>query len=108
MVPRESLPLLTLSTVDPARSALEQGRDAAGGDDGQGLADFGLHPRDQALDLRQVALWVLRIFSADYGFRLFIKDDTYADPDRFFSFRRATHRGEPTYGRQISLIGLPA
>ncbi len=32
--------------------------------------------------------------------------DTYSDPDRFFSYRRATHRGEPTYGRQISLIGL--
>lgn len=33
--------------------------------------------------------------------------DTYADEGRFFSFRRATHRGEPDYGRQISLIGLP-
>jgi YfiH family protein len=33
--------------------------------------------------------------------------DTYADADRFFSFRRATHKGEPGYGRQISLIGLP-
>lgn len=33
--------------------------------------------------------------------------DTYADPERFFSFRRATHRNEPGYGRQISLIGLP-
>jgi YfiH family protein len=33
--------------------------------------------------------------------------DTYADPDRFFSYRRATHLGEPTYGRQISLIALP-
>lgn len=32
--------------------------------------------------------------------------DTYANPDRFYSFRRATHRGEPAYGRQISLIGL--
>ncbi|MBR0552335.1 peptidoglycan editing factor PgeF [Stakelama marina] len=32
--------------------------------------------------------------------------DTYADPDRFFSYRRATHRGEPDYGRQISIIGL--
>ena len=32
--------------------------------------------------------------------------DTYGDEDRFYSFRRATHRGEPTYGRQISLIGL--
>jgi len=34
--------------------------------------------------------------------------DTYADTDRFFSFRRATHRGEADYGRQISLIGLSA
>jgi polyphenol oxidase len=32
--------------------------------------------------------------------------DTYAHEDRFFSFRRATHRGEPSYGRQISLIAL--
>jgi polyphenol oxidase len=32
--------------------------------------------------------------------------DTYADADRFFSYRRATHRGEPSYGRQISIIGL--
>ena len=34
--------------------------------------------------------------------------DTYADPDRFFSFRRSTHRAEPDYGRQISLVALPA
>lgn len=33
--------------------------------------------------------------------------DTYARPDRFFSYRRATHLGEPGYGRQIALIGLP-
>jgi YfiH family protein len=32
--------------------------------------------------------------------------DTYADPDRFFSYRRTTHLGEPSYGRQIALIGL--
>jgi len=32
--------------------------------------------------------------------------DTYAAPDRFFSYRRATHLGEPDYGRQLSLIGL--
>lgn len=33
--------------------------------------------------------------------------DTYSDAARFFSYRRATHLGEPTYGRQFSLIGLP-
>jgi YfiH family protein len=32
--------------------------------------------------------------------------DTYTDADRFFSYRRATHHGEPDYGRQIALIGL--
>ncbi|MCJ2187137.1 peptidoglycan editing factor PgeF [Novosphingobium beihaiensis] len=32
--------------------------------------------------------------------------DTYSAPERFYSFRRATHKGEPDYGRQISLIGL--
>ena len=32
--------------------------------------------------------------------------DTCADAPRFFSYRRATHRGEPGYGRQISIIGL--
>ncbi len=34
--------------------------------------------------------------------------DTYADAGRFYSYRRASHRGEPAYGRQISLIGVPA
>lgn len=33
-------------------------------------------------------------------------EDTYAQEERFYSFRRATHRKEPGYGRQISLIGL--
>lgn len=33
--------------------------------------------------------------------------DTYPAVERFYSFRRATHRDEPDYGRQISLIGLP-
>ena len=32
--------------------------------------------------------------------------DTYADDTRFFSFRRATHRGESDYGRMMSAIAL--
>jgi len=31
---------------------------------------------------------------------------TYADPDRFYSFRRTTHRGEPDYGRHVNAIAL--
>ena len=34
--------------------------------------------------------------------------DTYGLESTFHSFRRATHRGEPTYGRQFSLVSLPA
>jgi YfiH family protein len=34
--------------------------------------------------------------------------DTYPAEDRFYSYRRATHRGEATYGRQLSVIGLRA
>jgi len=33
--------------------------------------------------------------------------DTYSRSDLFYSYRRATHKGEPDYGRQISLIALP-
>ena len=32
--------------------------------------------------------------------------DTYADESRFYSYRRATHRGEPGYGREIAVMGL--
>jgi YfiH family protein len=32
--------------------------------------------------------------------------DTYSHEDRFYSFRRATHRGEPVSGRQIAIIGI--
>lgn len=48
-----------------------------------------------------------RLAAAGIGQVIALGEDSYAQPDRFFSFRRATHRGEPGYGRQISLIGLP-
>jgi len=31
---------------------------------------------------------------------------TYADPERFFSYRRSTHLGEPDYGRHVNAIML--
>ena len=31
---------------------------------------------------------------------------TYADPRRFYSFRRTTHHGEPDYGRHVNAIAL--
>jgi YfiH family protein len=35
-----------------------------------------------------------------------VAHDTCAEADAFFSYRRATLRGEPDYGRQLSVIGL--
>lgn len=49
-----------------------------------------------------------RLRAAGVGTVALLGEDTYSQPDRFFSFRRATHRGEPDYGREISLIGLPS
>ena len=34
------------------------------------------------------------------------RPDTCADSERFFSYRRATHRREPDYGRGLSIISL--
>ncbi len=33
-------------------------------------------------------------------------EDTYSQPEHFYSYRRSCHLSEPGYGRQISLIGL--
>lgn len=49
---------------------------------------------------------VHRLLAAGVGEVEALSLDTYADADRFYSYRRATHRGEPDYGRQVSLIGL--
>ncbi len=35
-----------------------------------------------------------------------LENDTYAEEGDFFSYRRATHRGEADYGRQVSAIML--
>ena len=47
-----------------------------------------------------------RLESAGVGRAEGLNLDTYADADRFYSYRRSTHLGEPSYGRQISMIGL--
>lgn len=47
-----------------------------------------------------------RLQAAGIGSVAMLGQDTYAQEARFYSFRRATHRGEPGYGRQIALIGL--
>jgi hypothetical protein len=50
---------------------------------------------------------VHRLIAAGIGEVEALNLDTYADPDRFFSYRRATHSGEADYGRQLSAIAIP-
>lgn len=47
-----------------------------------------------------------RLRTAEVGAVHDLAEDTYSQPERFYSYRRATHRGEPTGGRQISSIFL--
>jgi polyphenol oxidase len=47
-----------------------------------------------------------RLREAGAGEAAWIGACTYSDPDRFFSYRRSTHAGEPDYGRLISAITL--
>lgn len=47
-----------------------------------------------------------RVQASDVGSIEKLGLDTYAQEDRYFSYRRSCHRGEAGYGRQISLIGL--
>jgi YfiH family protein len=47
-----------------------------------------------------------RLIAAGIGEVEGVHLDTYADADRFYSYRRATHRGESDYGRQLSAIAL--
>lgn len=50
---------------------------------------------------------VHRLLAAGIGEVEALQLDTYADADRFYSYRRATHCGEADYGRQLSAVALP-
>jgi polyphenol oxidase len=47
-----------------------------------------------------------RLAAAGVGTIEAVALDTYATADRFFSYRRSSKNGEPSYGRQLSVIGL--
>ncbi len=49
---------------------------------------------------------VARLEAAGVGEASALNLCTYADEARFYSYRRATHRGEPDYGRLLSAITL--
>jgi YfiH family protein len=49
---------------------------------------------------------VSRLAEAGLGRIEALGEDTYSQPDLFYSYRRSTHREEPTYGRQIAIVAL--
>ena len=55
-------------------------------------------------DLPGYGIWRLR--RAGVGVAEWTRHCTYADPERFYSYRRATHEGRADYGRLISAIRL--
>lgn len=61
-------------------------------------------PGHHQFDLEAFVASQLR--AAGVGMAVPLGLDTYASEARWFSYRRATHRGEPDYGRQLSLIAL--
>ena len=52
------------------------------------------------------AFITMRLTRAGVGRFVDLGLDTYADPQRFFSYRRTTHLKEPDYGRLVSAIAL--
>uniref|UniRef100_UPI003BA9AC82 peptidoglycan editing factor PgeF n=1 Tax=Stappia sp. TaxID=1870903 RepID=UPI003BA9AC82 len=65
----------------------------------------GAGPDKSFFDLPAYILF--RLSSAGVGRAADLGRCTYAEEDLFFSYRRATHRGEPDYGRLMSAIALP-
>lgn len=90
------------------RDAYEVGVDrleAARAMDAEAAAFFhpGASPDKRQFDLP--AYIVARLGKAGVS-ASFVGRCTYGEPDRFYSFRRTTHRGEPDYGRQLTAIAL--
>jgi len=74
-------------------------------DDPDAARFFASGPNDRALfDLPGYSLSRLR--AAGIGQAEWTRHCTYRDEDRFYSFRRTTHRAEADYGRLISAIRL--
>lgn len=94
-------PTISQSAYEVGPEFLDRFRDEA-----TGLDRFFIPGRDDRLrfDLPGFVLHQLR--AAEIREATWIGHCTYADPARFFSYRRATHAGQPDYGRLISTIRL--
>lgn len=74
--------------------------------DAAGNARFFAEGRDDRVQFDLPGYGLARLRAAGVGRAEWIGQCTYADPARFYSFRRATHAGEADYGRLLSAIRL--
>jgi len=71
-------------------------------------ADFFLPGRNGRFHFDLEAYVEMRLRRAGIGSVEPLHADTYAGEADFYSYRRATHRGESDYGRDLSLIAIKA
>lgn len=70
-------------------------------------AQFFADGREGHLQFALEAYVAVQMKKAKVGVIEELGQDTYTQEDAFYSYRRATHRAQPSYGRQFSLIALP-
>lgn len=69
-------------------------------------AQFFANGKDDRYQFDLVGFSLKRLRAAGIAQAEWIGHCTYSDPDRFYSYRRSTHRREADYGRLISVIKL--
>ena len=75
-------------------------------DDNRDAARFFANGKGDRMLFDLPAYGLSRLRAAGVGHAEWTRHCTYADPARFYSFRRTTHAGEADYGRLISVIRL--
>lgn len=97
-------PTISQEAYEVGEDFVERFRREAPGSDEFFVA--GMRPGHAQFDLPGFIL--SRLHQAGIGEAACLGLCTYRDPERFYSFRRTTHRGELDYGRLISAIALTA
>ncbi|MCC5973716.1 MAG: peptidoglycan editing factor PgeF [Rubellimicrobium sp.] len=72
----------------------------------EGAARFFAHGTGDRMLFDLPGFGLYRLRAAGVGHAEWTRHCTYSDPDRFYSYRRATHAREADYGRMIATIRL--
>jgi YfiH family protein len=76
-------------------------------DEDGGYARFFAQGTDDRYQFDLPAFGLFRLREAGIGDAAWTRHCTYADPARFYSYRKSVHNKDPDYGRLISAIALP-